>query len=429
MSRPKTGEVERVGDIMRVVVQKFGGALLATPAGRVQVADLIAATRQQGTAVVAVVSAIGREGDPYATDTLVRLVRDIGSQVDPRTLDLLLSTGEVISTALVAHTLVRAGCPAIALTGAQAGIITTDEFNDARILRIDTTRARLHMERGRVPVIAGFQGITPDGEITTLGRGGSDTTAVALGAALGADVVEIYKDVEGIMTADPKLVPAARPIDRITYDEVSQMAALGARVLHPRAADIGREHNVRLVIKLMGSPNGGTVIVKGQELGVPIVDDRPVVALAHLPDVVQLKVVRRPSEDLARPEGALTVLAEHGISIDLITLMPEVLAFTVKEEAVKEAANLLTKLGYQVQISAACAKVSIIGAGMRGRPGVMARVVKALHGAGVEILQTADSHTTISCLVARAQMQRALGALHEEFQLSVEVASQRETEG
>ena len=414
---------------MRVVVQKFGGALLATPAGRVQVTDLIAATRQQGTSVVAVVSAIGREGDPYATDTLVRLMRDIGSQVDPRTLDLLLSTGEIISTALVAHTLVRAGCPAIALTGAQAGIITTDEFNDARILRIDVTRARLHMERGRVPVIAGFQGITPDGEITTLGRGGSDTTAVALGAALGADVVEIYKDVEGIMTADPKLVPTARPIERITYDEVSQMAALGARVLHPRAADIGREHNVRLVIKLMGSPNGGTVIVKGQELGVPIVDDRPVVALAHLPDVVQLKVVRRPSEDLARPEGALAVLAEHGISIDLITLMPEVLAFTVKEEAVKEAANLLTKLGYQVQISAACAKVSIIGAGMRGRPGVMARVVKALHGAGVEILQTADSHTTISCLVARAQMQRALGALHEEFQLSVEVASQRETEG
>ncbi len=414
---------------MRVVVQKFGGALLATPAGRVQVTDLIAATRQQGTSVVAVVSAIGREGDPYATDTLVRLMRDIGSQVDPRTLDLLLSTGEIISTALVAHTLVRAGCPAIALTGAQAGIITTDEFNDARILRIDVTRARLHMERGRVPVIAGFQGITPDGEITTLGRGGSDTTAVALGAALGADVVEIYKDVEGIMTADPKLVPTARPIERITYDEVSQMAALGARVLHPRAADIGREHNVRLVIKLMGSPNGGTVIVKGQELGVPIVDDRPVVALAHLPDVVQLKVVRRPSEDLARPEGALAVLAEHGISIDLITLMPEVLAFTVKEEAVKEAANLLSKLGYQVQISAACAKVSIIGAGMRGRPGVMARVVKALHGAGVEILQTADSHTTISCLVARAQMQRALAALHDEFQLSVEVASQRETEG
>src|SRR3989441_12952891 len=389
---------------MRVVIQKFGGALLGTPEGRLQVAELITATRRRGRAIVAVVSAIGREGNPYATDTLMGLMREIGSDIDPRTLDLLLSTGEIISTAVLAHTLVRAGCPAIALTGAQAGIFTTDEFNDARILSIDAARTRAHLERNQVVVVAGFQGVTPDGEITTLGRGGSDTTAVAIGAALGAEVVEIYKDVPGIMTADPKLVPAARPIDRITYDEVSQMAALGARVLHPRAADIGREHNVRLVIKLMGSPNGGTVIVKGQELGVPIVDDRPVVALAHLPDVRQLKVARRPGEDLARAQGALAVLAEHRISIDLITLMPEVLAFTVKEEAVKEAANLLSKLGYQVQISEACAKVSIIGAGMRGRPGVMARVVKALHGAGVEILQTADSHTTISCLVARAQM-------------------------
>lgn len=231
------------------------------------------------------------------------------------------------------------------------------------------------------------------------------------------------------MTADPKLVPGARSIKQITYDEVSQMAALGARVLHPRAADIGREHDVRLVIKLMGSSNGGTVIVKGTELGVPIVDDRPVVALAHLPDVMQLKLMRRSGEDLARPLGALAALAENGISIDLITLMPEVLAFTVKEEAITKAANLLSKLGYQVQTSGICAKVSIIGAGMRGRPGIMARVVRALHGAGVEILQTADSHTTISCLVARGQMQQALSALHDEFQLSAEVASQRETAG
>ncbi len=414
---------------MRVVVQKFGGALLATPDGRLQVAELITATRKQGAAVVAVVSALGREGDPYATDTLVRLMQDVGTHVDPRTLDLLLSTGEVISTALLAHTLLRAGCPAIALTGAQAGIITTDEFNDARILRIDPTRTRLHLQHEEVPVVAGFQGITPDGDITTLGRGGSDTTAVAIGAALGADVVEIYKDVEGIMTADPKLVPAARPIRWITYDEVSQMAALGARVLHPRAADIGRQHNVRLVIKRMGSLNGGTVIVKGSELGVPILDDRPVIALAHLPDVVQLKLARRAGEDLSRPLGALAVLAEHGISIDLITLLPEMLAFTVKEEAVPQATNLLSKLGHQVQISGACAKVSIIGAGMRGRPGVMARVVKALHGAGVGILQTADSHTTISCLVVREQMQQALEALHGEFGLSMEIASEREAEG
>ncbi|MDQ7819935.1 MAG: aspartate kinase [Armatimonadota bacterium] len=414
---------------MRIVVQKFGGTVLATPEGRLQVAELITATRTRGYRVVAVVSALGREGDPYATDTLVGLMREVDPQVDPRTLDLLLSTGEIISTALLAHTLVRAGCPAIALTGGQAGILTTDEFNDARILSIDPRPVRRHLEQDRVAVVAGFQGVTATGEITTLGRGGSDTTAVAMGAALGAEVVEIYKDVEGIMTADPKLVPAARPLRTITYDEVSQMAALGARVLHPRAADIGREHNVRLVIRRLGSLNGGTVIVKGPELGVPIIDGRPVVALAHLPDVVQLKIPRQGDRDLSRPLQALDALAAAGISIDLINLLPEVLAFTVKEEVAAQASKVLTTLGFDVQASAPCAKVSIIGAGMRGRPGVMARVVKALHAAGVEILQTADSHTTISCLVWRDQMQAALQALHDEFGLAEDVQSQQESEG
>jgi aspartate kinase len=414
---------------MRIVVQKYGGALLATPDGRLQVVEQIAAARRAGDAVVGVASAIGREGDPYATDTLAGLIRDIGTEIEPRTLDLLLSTGEVISTALLAHTLSRAGCPAIALTGSQAGIITTDEFSDARILRIDPAPTRRHLERHLAVVVAGFQGVTEEGEITTLGRGGSDTTAVAMGAALGADLVEIYKDVEGIMTADPKVVPRARSIRWITYDEVSQLAALGAKVLHPRAADIGREHNVHLVIKRMGGLDRGTVIVKGQELGVPIIDGRPVIALAHLPNVVQLKVRRRDGEDLSKPLIALEHLAANGISIDLINLLPEMLAFTVQEEAVEKAANLLSNLGFRAEASGTCAKVSIIGAGMRGRPGVMARVVHALHGAGVNILQTADSHTTISCLVSRAEMEAALRALHDEFGLAEAIASEQESEG
>lgn len=414
---------------MRIVVQKYGGALLATPEGRLQAAEQIAAARRSGQAVVTVASAIGREGDPYATDTLVGLIRDVGSDIDPRTLDLLLSTGEVISTALLAHTLSRAGCPAIALTGAQAGIITTDEFNDARILRITPGPTRRHLERHQVVVVAGFQGVTEDGEITTLGRGGSDTTAVAMGAALEADLVEIYKDVEGIMTADPKVVPQARAIGTITYDEVSQMAALGAKVLHPRAADIGREHRVRLVIRRMGHLDGGTTIVKGPELGVPIIDGRPVIGLAHLPSVVQLKINRRDGDDLTKPLAALEHLAANGISIDLINLLPEMLAFTVQEEAVAKAANLLSNLGFTAEVSRPCAKVSIIGAGMRGRPGVMARVVHALHRAGVNILQTADSHTTISCLVKSEEMEAALRALHEEFGLAEELSSERESEG
>jgi aspartate kinase len=416
---------------MRVIVQKFGGLLLGSRQGRRQVADRIIESTADGTRVVAVASAIGREGDPYATDTLMTLLRDAADaagDADPRTLDLLLSTGEVISTALMAHVLVQSGCRAVALTGAQAGILTTDEFNDARILSIDPTIIHRYLDPGNVVVVAGFQGVTGDGEITTLGRGGSDTTAVAIGAALEAELVEIYKDVEGIMTADPKFVSGARPIRAITYDEVSQMAALGARVLHPRAADIGREHGVRLVIKRLGS-SGGTVIARGPELGVPIIDGRPVIGLAHLPDVIQVKIARVPGEDLERPLAALRSLAEQGISIDLISLLPEMLAFTVQQDVVERAANLLATLGFAVTLSEPCAKVSIIGAGMRGRPGVMARVVNALHGAGVEILQTADSHTTISCLVPRPQMAAALAALHDEFGLAEEVASERESEG
>jgi len=415
---------------MPIIVQKYGGLLLATAEGRAQVAEQVMAARRRGYDVVVVASALGREGDPYATDTLLGLAHTVDRDVAPRTLDLLLSCGEIISTALLAHTLERSGCPAVPLTGAQAGIQTTGDFGEARIVRIDPSRIRRHLAQHEVVVVAGFQGATPEGEITTLGRGGSDTTAVALGAALGADRVEIYKDVEGIMTADPKVVPQARVITQISYDEVSQMAALGARVIHPRAADIGREHDVRVVIRPLGAAEwGGTTLVRGPELGVPISDGRPVIALAHLPDVVQLKVRRPPGEGIDHPLQALDLLARHGISIDLITLMPELLAFTVRAEDDERARGLLEEAGYEVTVTRPCAKVSIIGAGMRGMPGVMARVVKALREARADILQTADSHTTISCLVRRDQMEAALRALHDEFGLGEEVRSEQEAPG
>ncbi|HEV8338383.1 MAG TPA: aspartate kinase [bacterium] len=415
---------------MSVIVQKYGGVLLATPQGREEVAAQVIATRSEGARVVVVASAIGREGDPYATDTLLGLATQVDPTVSPRTLDLLLSCGEIISTALLAHTLERAGAPAVALTGLQAGIQTTGDFGEARILHIDPIPIRAHLDGGRIAVVAGFQGVTAEQEVTTLGRGGSDTTAIALGAALPADLVEIYKDVEGVMTADPKVVPESRVISQISYDEVSQMAALGARVIHPRAADIGREHDVRVVIRRMGSGRtGGTLLVRGPELGVPISDGRPVIALAHLPDVVQLRLRRPAGESLTHPLKALRRLAAEGISIDLITLMSDLLAFTVREEDYERAVRLLQGEGYEASVTRPCAKVSIIGAGMRGVPGVMARVVKALEAAEAEILQTADSHTTISCLVRREQMERALRGLHDEFGLGEAVASEREAPG
>lgn len=415
---------------MSIIVQKYGGALLATPEGREEVAVQVIATRGAGHQVVVVASAPGREGHPYATDTLLGLAQEVDPKVSLRTLDLLLSCGEIISTALLAHTLEQRGAPAVALTGSQAGIETTGDFGEARILQIAPGAIRRQLDGGRVVVVAGFQGVTAEGEVTTLGRGGSDTTAVALGAALGAGLVEIYKDVEGVMTADPKVVPEGRVITQISYDEVSQMAALGARVIHPRAADIGREHDVRVVIRRLGSGRtGGTLLMRGPELGVPISDGRPVIALAHLPDVVQLRLRRPGSESLDHPLRALQRLAAEGISIDLITLMSDVLAFTVKEDVYERAARLLRDEGYEVSITRPCAKVSIIGAGMRGVPGVMARVVRALRAAETEILQTADSHTTISCLVPREHMERALRALHNEFSLAEQVASEREAPG
>jgi aspartate kinase len=410
---------------MSIIVQKYGGTLLRTEGGRARVARQIEATRDAGHDVVVVASAIGRAGEPYATDTLLGLAKEIDPDVEPRTLDMLLSCGESISTAILAHLLTRESHPAVALTGAQAGILTTEQFGDARIISIRPGRVWQALAEGHIPVVAGFQGVTAGGEITTLGRGGSDTTAVALGAALGADLVEIFKDVDGVMTSDPQIVPDARPIPRITYDEVSQMAWLGARVLHPRAADIGRAHGVRLVVRRVGS-EGGTEIVKGADIDVPIHDGRVVIGLAHLADVTQIRLRRRSPDDLDEPLRALRVLAEAGISIDLINLLPELLAFTVREEDGDRAERLLRENGFEAERRGRCAKVSIIGAGIRGVPGVMMRVVGALHGAGVDILETADSHTTVSCLVHRNDMETALRALHDEFRLAEAVHSVEE---
>ncbi len=410
---------------MSVIVQKFGGTLLRSGEGRERVARHVLRTQRSGHRVVVVASAIGRAGEPYATDTLLRLAREIHPEVDARTLDLLLSCGEVISCALLSHLLWSLGQPAVALTGAQAGILTTRRFGDARILRIRPTRVLRALEAGRVPVVAGFQGVTAGGEVTTLGRGGSDVTAVALGVAVRAEVVELYKDVDGVMTCDPAIVPEARRIPRIGYDEVAQMAYLGARVIHPRAVDVGREHGVRIVVRRLEA-EGGTEIVVGPAVDQLIHDGRTVIGLAHLPDVAQIRVVLDPGAGQRDALEALRAVAGAGISIDLINLSQDLLAFTVRLEEAARAEHAIREVGLPVERREPCAKVSVVGAGIRGVPGVMLRVVQALRQEGIPVLQTADSHTTISCLVPRQQMEAALRALHREFQLAGGVESVRE---
>ncbi|MCL4516251.1 MAG: aspartate kinase [Firmicutes bacterium] len=401
---------------MKIIVQKFGGSSVATPQQREKVVGHVIGAVKEGLAVVVVVSAMGRAGDPYATDTLINLVRRPDGGVSQRDLDLLMSCGEVISTVILAQTLQNLGYPAVALTGAQAGIITDDHFGDARIKEIKPDNILANLESGRIVIVAGFQGVTPEGEVTTLGRGGSDTTAAALGVALHAEVVEVYTDVEGVMTADPRIVSEARTLTQVTYREVSEMALLGAKVIHPRAVEIAMEDRVPLKVKCTFSDAPGTLIWDSPSGGIEIRGDRTITGIAHIAGVAQVKV--RSEENFNTGGQSLKVfrsLAEAAISLDLIEVTPELITFTMPEERLEQAVKILTGLGFKVESAPGFAKVSAVGAGMHGVPGVMARIVEALVRAEVPIFQTTDSHTTISCLVRRQDMERAVQALHRQF--------------
>ncbi|HHV93253.1 MAG TPA: aspartate kinase [Firmicutes bacterium] len=401
---------------MNILVQKFGGSSMATPALRAQVIEHIKEAEAAGYRVVVVVSAMGRAGEPYATDTLLQLV-DYGKGMDPRDVDLLLSCGEVISASVLVCELVKAGQRAAVLTGGQAGILTDDAHGSARIIEVRPDRVLQYLSRGIIPVVAGFQGRTRDGDITTLGRGSSDTSAVALGVALRAEMVEIYTDVDGVMTADPRVEPNARRLDTVTYREIAEMAHLGAKVIHPRAVEIAMEGHIPLRIRATGSKSPGT-LVQGAASQVEIRSDRVVTGIAHVGGMVQIQL--ETAADFNRSDLGLAIfqgLANAGISLDMIYVSPNRIAFIIEHRWAKQAEDVLRSFPVKVQVQPGMAKVSAVGAGMRGVPGVMARVVFALQQAGVTIYQTTDSHANISCLVREKDVEAAVHALHTEFQL------------
>ncbi|MGQ9778544.1 MAG: aspartate kinase [Bacillota bacterium] len=404
---------------MAIVVQKFGGTSVATPEARQAVIGKIREAMAQGYTPVVVVSAMGRAGQPYATDTLIGLVKNGETPPFPRELDLLMACGEIISVAVMVQALRGAGIEAVGLTGGQAGIITDANYGEARILEVRPETLLRALREGKVPVVAGFQGVTAEGEITTLGRGGSDTTAAALAVALGAELLEIFTDVDGVMTADPRLVPEAKPLAVMTYAEICEMAHLGAKVVHPRAVEIAMGARVPIRIRSTFSSSPGTLITDGRpEVGVEIKADKVVTGIAHRAGVGLVKVTTEEDVNATgRVVDIFAVLAEAGISVDMIHVSPLAVSFIVEEEKLVRATELLGSLGVTVQTSAGLAKVSVVGAGMRGVPGVMARVARALNQAGIAILGSADSHTNISCLVKAEEMPRAAEALHREFGL------------
>lgn len=395
---------------MRIVVQKFGGTSVATEEGRRRVADKILAARDAGMRPVVVISAMGRHPEPYATDSLLGLVKPHADQHDAREADLLAACGEIIACVVVSHFLRSRGIPASAFSGPQAGLRTDASFGEGRIRSIDPSRLLQALDRGETPVVAGFQGATEDGDVVTLGRGGSDTTAVALGAALGAEV-EIYTDVEGVMTADPRMVSDARVLAAITFQEVGEMANEGARVVHPRAVEMAEAHGVPMVVRSTFSGAPGTHIVDR-----PTAEGQMATGVVTVGGLSRVRVDFEGVEDVCAARGRLfEELAAAGVSLDLINLMVKRLYFIVRTEALPTA--VLDRLGFPYEVRQGCAKVSVIGQGMRGVPGVMFRIHRALTAAGVDLLHSTDSHITISCLVPDEDLGRAAEALHREFGL------------
>ncbi|HBC94218.1 MAG TPA: aspartate kinase [Pelotomaculum sp.] len=404
---------------MRFIVQKFGGTSLVSQDKRDIAVSRVIQAKQEGYAPVVVVSAMGRAGDPYATDTLLSFACSGNTELAPREGDLLMSCGEIISGVIMAATIQKTGCPAVFLTGSQAGIITDSAYNEARILRVEPEYIMQHASAGKIVVVAGFQGVTQQGEITTLGRGGSDTTAAALGVALDAAWVDIYTDVEGIMTADPRIVEDALPLENITYNEICQLAHEGAKVIHPRAVEIVMQKGIPLRIKSTFSGGPGTLVTAQGEMqngSIDITRDRTVTGITYISDITQIKIIADTITDkIDFQKKIFKGLALAGISVDFINVHPDVILFTVKNTNVAKAVQVLENIGISPQVLPDCAKIAAVGAAMTGVPGVMAKIVEALAREQIAILQSADSYTTIWVLVKKEDMEKGIRALHRAF--------------
>ncbi|MGO4887725.1 aspartate kinase [Anaerobacillus sp. MEB173] len=405
---------------MKVIVQKFGGTSLKDDQVRQKAANHVRVAVDEGYKVVVVVSAMGRKGDPYATDTLLSLVNGSKSYIGKREIDLLISCGEVISSVVFSNTLSELGLKVMAMTGAQAGFRTNEEFSNAKILDMKCEQLLRALEKQDVIVVTGFQGQSKTGETTTLGRGGSDTSATAIGAAIGAEWVDIFTDVEGVMTADPRIVSDARPLSVVTYTEICNMAYQGAKVIHPRAVEIAMQAKVPIRIRSTYSDSLGTLVTAGNKtLAGQDIQERMITGIAHVSDVTQIKVLAKEGQyDLQAK--VFKAMANANISVDFININPLGVVYTVMDEMTDLAESVLTEMGYEPQITRHCAKVSAVGAGMTGVPGVTAKIVAALSQENIQILQSADSHTTIWVLVRDEDMIKAVNALHRIFQLEQE---------
>jgi aspartate kinase len=421
------------GSGRKTVVMKFGGTSVAGAEQTKRAARRIVATREAGNRAVAVLSARGK-----TTDELVAQALEISDRPDSREMDMLLSTGERISCALCAMAIHDLGHKAISLTGSQAGIVTDSSHTKARIIDVKAERIEAALEEDQIVLVAGFQGVSTESrDVTTLGRGGSDTTAVALAAALKADVCEIYTDVAGVFSADPRIVPDARKLPVATFEETLEMAASGARVLQLRSVEYARNHGVRIHCRSSFEDGPGTLVVSEDESEQETVEQPFVTAVTHTDDEARVTLVGIRDEPGVAGE-IFTALAEAGINVDVIIQNEPVgddeladLSFTVDRAELRTATDAIASLGdvsQSVRTDDRIGKVSIIGAGMRSHPGVAAKVFEVLGRERINIEMISTSPIKISCVIAAGAVPQAVRALHEAFELgadAVPVAEQR----
>lgn len=410
---------------MALVVTKFGGTSVGTTERIEKVAERLIALRERGDGVIAVVSAMSG-----VTDGLLTLAEEISDAPPEREMDMLLATGEQVTIALLAMAIHAKGHEAISFTGPQVGIVTDRGHTKARIQEVRAERLAEALEDGKIAIVAGFQGVTPDGQITTLGRGGSDTTAVAIAAGVGADVCEIYTDVDGVFTADPRIVPEARMIETISYEEMLEMAATGAKVLQLRSVEFARNHGVVIHVRSSFTDKEGTIVKEVDES----MEQAIISGVTH--DTSEAKVTLRDVPD--RPGVAADVfstLAEANVNIDMIIQNVSEqgitdISFTVPKEDLVRARRATEKVATELgarrwHVDEGVAKVSLVGAGMKTHPGIAARMFRALADAEVNMEMISTSSIRISCVIREDQAATAVRALHESFNLAEgEIASE-----
>ncbi|TDS33700.1 aspartate kinase [Halanaerobium congolense] len=402
---------------MSLIVQKYGGSSVANADLIKNVAKRVIEGYEEGNQMIVVVSAMGD-----TTDHLIELMEDITDDPDPREVDMLLTTGEQVSIALLTMAIHALGYPAISLTGSQMKIKTNEKHNQAMITDIDTTRLKKELAENKIVIVAGFQGVNENQDFTTLGRGGSDTTTVAVAAAINADRCEIYSDVEGVYTADPRIVKNASKLDYISYEEMLELANLGANVLHPRAVELANTYNLKLYIASSFNKTTGT-IVRGDE---KMEGKKNVVGAAS--DLGEIKITVEKVPDEPGIAGKMfRSLADYGVNVDMIiqNLQRDELndiTFTINQEQEKLAIKVLENIRSEIRfnnysIDRDVAKISIVGAGMQSTPGIAARMFTSLGENNINIGMITTSEIKISCLIKKDDANKALNVLHQEFKL------------